>query len=146
MRPTQSTLAMASANRRSFLHGAALSAGLAAAHAQQPSPNDQINLGVVGFRGRGRDHYRAFARIPGVRVAYLCDIDERLFPGAINEIEKLGGYKPQTFVDIRRLLERKDLDAISIATPDHWHALQTIWACQGGKRRVRREARLPQPP
>ena len=122
---------MASANRRRFLHTMALSAGVSTA--AQRGPSDQITFGVVGFRGRGRDHYRAFARIPGVRVAYLCDIDERLFPGAIDEIEKLAGYKPQPLVDIRKLLERKDLDAISIATPDHWHALQTIWACQAGK-------------
>ncbi len=129
---------MPSTSRRSFVRNAALGAGLAGAPAVRPSwgqnsPNNQINLGVVGFRGRGRDHYRAFARIPGVRVAYLCDVDERLFPGAVAEVEKVGGNKPATFVDLRKLLQQKDLDAISIATPDHWHALQTIWACQAGK-------------
>ena len=129
---------MPSTSRRSFVRNAALGAGLAGAPAVHPSwgqnsPNNQINLGVVGFRGRGRDHYRAFARIPGVRVAYLCDVDERLFPGAVAEVEKIGGNKPATFVDLRKLLQQKDLDAISIATPDHWHALQTIWACQAGK-------------
>ncbi|MGH9675079.1 MAG: Gfo/Idh/MocA family protein, partial [Bryobacteraceae bacterium] len=70
---------------------------------------------------------------PNVRVASLCDIDERLFAEAVAEVEKAGGAKPETFVDIRKLLERKDLDAVSIATPDHWHALMTIWACQAGK-------------
>jgi predicted dehydrogenase len=119
---------MKSSTRRSFVQSA-----LAGAAWAQRSPNDQVNLAVVGFRGRGRDHYRAFARIPGVRVAYLCDIDERLFPGAAAEVESLAGNKPATFVDLRKLLEQKDLDAISIATPDHWHALQTIWACQAGK-------------
>lgn len=99
----------------------------------QQSPNNEIRLGVVGIRGRGRDHYRAFSKVPGVRIAYLCDIDQRLFPAAVKEIESLGGAKPETFVDLRKLLERKDLDAISIATPDHWHALHTIWACQAGK-------------
>ncbi len=79
-------------SRRSFVRNAALGAGLAGAPAVYPSwgqnsPNNQINLGVVGFRGRGRDHYRAFAQIPGVRVAYLCDVDERLFPGA-HAVEK----------------------------------------------------------
>ncbi len=129
---------MQSTSRRSFVKGAALGAGLAGAPAvrsawAQGGPNQQVNLAVVGFHGRGRDHYRAFARIPGVRIAYLCDIDERLFPGAVAEIEKIAGYKPATFVDVRKLLEKKDLDAISIATPDHWHALMTIWACQAGK-------------
>jgi predicted dehydrogenase len=128
---------MSSASRREFVKSAALTTGLAAAPAGSSrawnSPNDQINLGVIGFRGRGREHYRTFAKIPGVRVAYLCDIDERLFPAAVAEVEKIGGTKPQTFFDIRKLLERKDLDAVSIATPDHWHALATIWACQAGK-------------
>ena len=126
-----------STSRREFVKTAALGASLAAASplgAQaQTSANDTVNIGVVGFRGRGRDHYRAFARIPGVRVAYLCDVDERLFPRAVEEVEKIGGYKPETIVDIRKLLEKQDLDAISVAAPDHWHALMTIWACQAGK-------------
>ena len=116
---------------------AALSSALASpavlpALGQSP-PSDQIRIGVVGFRGRGRTHYQTFARMPGVRVAWLCDIDERLFPGAVAEVEKIAGYRPATETDFRRLIERKDLDAVSIATPDHWHALQTIWACQAGK-------------
>ncbi|MGH9719886.1 MAG: Gfo/Idh/MocA family protein [Bryobacteraceae bacterium] len=128
---------MESSNRRGFLKDAAV-AGLAAAPAVhkawgQASPSDQINLGVIGFRGRGRDHIRAFTRIPGVRVAYLCDVDERLFPDAVAEVEKAGGYRPQTFFDMRKLFEQKDLHAVSIAVPDHWHALATIWACQAGK-------------
>ncbi len=124
---------MRSPNRRQFLTTAAAVAPAVRPAWAQVSPSDQINLAVVGFRGRGRDHYRAFAGIPGVRVAYLCDVDERLFPGAVADVEKIGGYKPETFVDIRKLLEKKDLTAISIATPDHWHALHTIWACQAGK-------------
>ncbi len=117
-------------NRRSFVKGVAMGASLAAA---QTSAADTINLGVVGFRGRGRTHYRTFANIPGVRVAYLCDVDERLFPRAIKEIEEIGGYTPKTETDIRKLLEHDDLDAISVAAPDHWHALMTIWGCQAGK-------------
>ncbi len=114
--------------RRSLLGAAALAPVFA-----QRGPNDRINIGVVGIRGRGRDHYRAFSRIPNVRVAYLCDIDERLFPAAVDEVEKLGGHRPETIVDMRKMLERSDLDAVSIATPDHWHALHTIWACQARK-------------
>jgi predicted dehydrogenase len=128
---------MSSASRRNFM-GTALRTGLAAAPAARPlwgqkSPNEVVNVGVVGFRGRGRDHYRAFARMPNVRVAYLCDIDERLFPDAVAEVEKMGGNRPVTFTDVRKMLEQKDLDAISVATPDHWHALITIWGCQAGK-------------
>jgi predicted dehydrogenase len=121
-------------NRRDFLvKAAAIGAPAVRTARGQSSPNNEIRLGVVGFRSRGRDHYREFARIPGVKVAFLCDVDQRLFPGAVKEVESLGGNRPETFVDLRKMLERKDLDAISIATPDHWHALQTIWACQAGK-------------
>jgi predicted dehydrogenase len=123
-----------SSSRRDFVKTAAF----AAAPAVRPSwgqsnPSNRINIGVVGFHGRGRDHYREFAGMSNVRVAYLCDIDERLHSGAVAEIEKMAGNKPETFVDLRKMLEKKDLDAISIATPDHWHALQMIWACQAGK-------------
>ena len=71
--------------------------------------------------------------MPGVRVGYLCDVDERLFADSLAAAEEIAGYRPQIETDIRQLLERKDLDAISVATPDHWHALMTIWACQAGK-------------
>ena len=118
--------------KKAFATGLATTA-LARSAPGQASPSDTVNLAVVGFRGRGQAHINAFARIPGVRIAYLCDVDERLFPGAIAQVEKIGGNRPQTETDIRRLLEKKDLDAISIATPDHWHALMTIWGCQAGK-------------
>ncbi len=125
---------MAETSRREFVARTAV-AGAPAVRAAwgRTSPNSEIRLGVVGFRSRGRDHYHEFAKIPGVKVAFLCDIDERLFPGAVKEVEALGGNRPETFVDLRKMLERKDLDAISIASPDHWHALQTIWGCQAGK-------------
>ncbi|MCS7024858.1 MAG: Gfo/Idh/MocA family oxidoreductase [Bryobacteraceae bacterium] len=118
--------------RRNFLTSTAAAPAVYPAWGQS-SPSQEVRLGVVGFRGRGRDHYRAFAKIAGVKVAFLCDVDERLFPDAVAELEQIAGYRPETFVDLRKMLERKDLDAISIATPDHWHALQTIWACQAGK-------------
>ena len=123
--------------RRDFVRGA-LTTGLMAAPAVRPawgrtSPNDRVNVAVVGFRNRGRDHYRNYSKIPNVRVAYLCDVDERLFPAAVAEVEKLSGHRPTTVVDFRRLIEKKDLDAVSIATPDYWHALLAVWACQAGK-------------
>ena len=122
-------------SRRTFLRKAAITAGAPAIRAgwAQRSPNEVVNIAVVGFHGRGKEHYRAFAKMPNVRVAVLCDADERLFPAAVAEVEKLAGYRPATEYDIRRLLERKDIDAVSIATPDYWHALMTVWACQAGK-------------
>jgi predicted dehydrogenase len=121
---------MPSSRRQFLLSSAAIGAQAAQ---NQGAPSDRINVAIVGLHGRGRDHIRAFARIPNVRVAALCDVDERLFPTSVAEVEKLGGNRPVTEVDMRRLLERKDIDAIAIATPDYWHALQTIWSCQAGK-------------
>jgi len=108
------------------------------------SPNDTLNVAVVGISGnrprirgmiggRGMTHIRNYADIPNVRVTAICDVDERLFPAAIAEVEKLYGNRPRTEVDFRKLIEDKDIDIISVATPDHWHALHTIWACQAGK-------------
>jgi predicted dehydrogenase len=95
--------------------------------------NDRINIAVVGIRSRGQTHAKSWAKIAGVRVKTLCDVDEKLFPERVKEIEGIQGKAPKTEVDIRRVLEDKDIDAISVATPDHWHALATIWACQAGK-------------
>ena len=124
-------------SRRNFIRNAALTTSLAAAarpraSAQTP-PSDQVNIAVVGIHGRGRSHYRAYSRMPGVRVAYLVDIDERLFPEALEYVEQTAGYRPKTHYDLRKALEDEELDAVSIATPDHWHALHTIWSCQAGK-------------
>ena len=95
--------------------------------------NDRINIAVVGIHGRGGSHIREWLKIKGVQVTYLVDPDTRLFPQRLKQIEKLGGRKPKTVIDLREALEDKDLDAISTASPDHWHALQAIWACQAGK-------------
>ena len=107
-------------------------------------PNETLNVAVVGLSGsrpkirgmkggRGIKHIQAYGGIPNVRVSHICDVDERLFPAASDEVEKLFGKKPKTETDFRKLLENKDIDAISIATPDHWHGLMTVWACQAGK-------------
>ena len=96
-------------SRGSFVGSTVLGAGLVAASAPRPwqaqtSPSDTLNLGVVGFRSRGRTHIRQFARMSGVREAYLCDVDERLFPDAVAEVEQIRGYTPQTETDIRHHL------------------------------------------
>ena len=114
-----------------FVASAALGTGLAASASAKQS--DTVRVGVVGIRGRGRTHIREFASIPGVRVSHLCDVDERLFAATLSEVEQTAGYRPAVETDIRRLVERDDLDAISVATPDHWHALMTVWGCQAGK-------------
>ena len=87
----------------------------------------------AGLRGRGGDHTAAYLQEPNVQIAAVCDVDESLLQRRIREIEAAGRPKPATYVDFRRLLEDKSIDAVSIATPNHHHALQAIWACEAGK-------------
>ncbi len=97
------------------------------------SPNETIQVAVMGIRSRGTAHALTLAKLPNVNVAALCDVDERLLPKLAADVEKISGKKPRTETDIRKVLENKEIDAISIAAPNHWHALATIWACQAGK-------------
>jgi predicted dehydrogenase len=95
--------------------------------------NDTINMAVIGIRGQGGTHIRNFAKMDKVRVKYLVDIDENLFAERQKQVEEIAGYRPKTAWDMRKVFEDKDIDAISTATPNHWHALTTIWAAQAGK-------------
>jgi len=98
--------------------------------------NDRIRVAVVGMKRRGREHIRCFhelAKEENVEVAALCDIDESVLQENAAYYEKLSGRKARLLVDVRKLLEDPSIDAISYSTPNHWHALGTIWACQAGK-------------
>jgi predicted dehydrogenase len=95
--------------------------------------NDRVNVAVIGVRGRGREHMDLFSRTPGSCVAALCDVDTRETDAALAVLEKSQSMRPKVYQDLRKLLEDKDVDAVSIATCNHWHALATIWACQAGK-------------
>jgi predicted dehydrogenase len=104
----------------------------------QVKPSDMLNVGVIGINDRGGlygggGHAANFTKIKETRVTAICDCVQYLLPKAIKDIEDLGGPKPATYDDYRRMLENKDLDIISIATPDYWHALMTVNACQAGK-------------
>ncbi len=135
--------------RRLFLSKtAAATAGLAAAFPRRTraqSPNDTINVAVIGLRGdnkghptwtargRGQDHYEHLAQLKNVRVTHVVDIDERHFKDSLAFVKGKYGGSPATETDFRRVLDNRDVDAVTIAAPDHWHALMTIWACQAGK-------------
>ncbi|MFB3827257.1 MAG: Gfo/Idh/MocA family protein [Bryobacteraceae bacterium] len=97
------------------------------------SPNDTVRVACVGVRGQGQAHIAAYAKMPNVRIAAICDLDPTVLKTRIADAERQAGYRPAAFTDFRKLLEDKSIDAVSIATPNHWHALQTIWACQAGK-------------
>jgi len=95
--------------------------------------NDRVRVAICGIRGRGMDHVRGYSKVPNAEIAAVCDIDENVAAERIPAIEKMTGNRPKHVVDIRKLLEDKSIDAISVATPNHWHALMTIWGCQAGK-------------
>jgi len=104
-----------------------------AAPARSADSAEKLTLAVVGIRGRGRQLASDFASRNDCQVAYLCDVDESLFPERVAEIEQIQGSAPTTVQDFRRALDDPSIDAIVCATPDHWHALATVWACQAGK-------------
>src|SRR5216683_3249558 len=95
--------------------------------------NDTIHIAVAGLNGRGQSHVEEWTRMQGVEITYLIDPDTRTYAKRLKQATGKGGKEPQVIKDVRRALEDKDLDAISIAKPNHWHALMTIWACQAGK-------------
>ncbi|HKE22609.1 MAG TPA: Gfo/Idh/MocA family oxidoreductase [Bryobacteraceae bacterium] len=97
------------------------------------SPNDTVRVGCVGVHGQGRSHIRAYSAMPNVEIAAICDVDESVLNQRLQEIEKAGKKRPAGFTDLRKLLEDKSIDAISIATPNHHHTLQAIWGVQAGK-------------
>lgn len=94
--------------------------------------NDALRVAVVGFKGRGNDHINSFLRIPGVRVAALCDCDQRVLDGAVSKLKEQG-HDVKGYLDVRDCIADKDIDIISTATPNHWHALISVWACQANK-------------
>jgi predicted dehydrogenase len=136
-------------NRRGFLKqslgaAGAIALGGCAAEAKRrpwvvfpPPPrrgaNEEIRVAVVGAGGMGRGHVAQHTHAKGVRVVAICDADERRIADRSKIVTEAGDPKPTAEPDIRRLLDRKDIDVISSATPNHWHALVTVWACQAGK-------------
>ena len=114
-------------NRRNFIVAAAAAQHLVAA-------SDKVNLAVIGIRGQGRHLAGSFAKLPDVNIVHLCDVDERVYANCAKAVE-LGSGRPAARLvkDLRRVLDDKGIDAVAIATPDHWHAPATILACAAGK-------------
>ncbi len=122
--------------RRSFLKSSILTTAAlslsARSYSQTEGANSDIRVAVVGFNGRGGDHIQNYLKIKGVRIVALCDVDTAVLAKGAAQL-KAKGVEVETFQDIRKLLESKEVDAISIATPNHWHSLGAIWGCQAGK-------------
>jgi len=119
-----------------FLKGSILSTAAlslpARSYAQVAGANDAIRVAVVGFNGQGGSHIKALQAIPGVRLVALCDADQAVLDRGVKTLATQN-ITVQPYQDVRQLLDNKNIDAISTATPNHWHALLTIWACQAGK-------------
>jgi len=132
-------------NRRGFLRRSAI-AGLAAgaagagprrataaATAAGKAAGERIRVGLMGCGGRGNTLVAGFARRPDVEGKYLCDVAPRQLPRVAKTVEGVTGKAPRQLTDFRRMLEDPALDALIVATPDHWHALATVLGCQAGK-------------
>ena len=119
-------------NRRHFLMSTAAAAG-ALSTKSLASANDTVRVACVGIRGQGNAHIRVYSKMQNVEIAALCDVDESVLNKRLDEVVSFGKKRPAAFTDVRKLLEDKSIDAISIATPNHWHSLIGIWACQAGK-------------
>ena len=131
---------MSGLTRRDFIRNAAAAAACAgfgsAVRARASSKilgaNDDIRIAIVGLRKKGKEHIDIFGKVPGVRIVALCDVDTQFLDFEAKKF-KDSNEEVATYVDYRKLLDDRDIDAVVIVTPDHWHALMSIWACQAGK-------------
>jgi predicted dehydrogenase len=123
--------------RRSFIRKSAGAAALLTMPTIIPArafgANDKVRVAVLGVNGRGTSHIEGFSALPNAEVVCLCDPDLEILGKRANEFEKKYGRKVVQKQDLRKVFEDKGIDAVSVATPNHWHALATIWACQAGK-------------
>src|ERR1700694_3502849 len=122
--------------RRTFV--GTLGVGTTLAALKQPAlagkgPNDQVVMGMIGVGNQGTSRLKEFMQQPDVRIAAICDVDRRHLDRAIALVEQEKGYKPQAFGDFRKLLAVKEIDAVTVVTPDHWHAIPTISAFEADK-------------
>ncbi len=113
----------------------ALSPNVFAFHKNRLSASDQINIGAIGINGMGWADTKAALKVPGVQLVALCDVDRNVLDKRVKELAALNidAAKVKIYGDYRKLLENKDIDAVIIGTPDHWHCLQMVEACQAGK-------------
>jgi predicted dehydrogenase len=119
--------------RREFVKSSATTgAALLLPFSRVRGANDDIRVAVVGMRNQGSNHINWFRNIPGVRVVAICDADKSVIDREEKKFKERN-EKVDSYIDYRKLLEDKNIDAIITATPNHWHALVTIWGCQAGK-------------
>ncbi|MGO8697024.1 MAG: Gfo/Idh/MocA family protein [Limisphaerales bacterium] len=113
--------------------GAMASPFIRSAHAGKPGPNDRIRLGLIGCGGMGQGDLECFFLNPEVDCAVICDVDDAQIAKGVAICQSKRNQTPDAVKDFRRVLDRKDVDVVLIATPDHWHALPMVMAAQAGK-------------
>src|SRR5687767_10785025 len=128
---------MSHTSRRDFVK---LATAAAAASTVASSPiaraadaNERFTLAVVGPGGMGSNLLRSFASMKDVTISHVCDVDSNRMGAAVKDVESRSGKAPRAVADMRRIFDDKSIDAVVIATPDHWHAPATILACEAGK-------------
>ncbi len=129
-------------SRREFIRNSVLAAsgaGLVSAMGKpfmdipKAGANDRLVVGLIGCNGMGFANLEYFLKQPDVECAAMCDVDANVLKRKLADLKKMGVKKPDTYGDFRKLLERKDIDAVIIGTPDHWHCIPMVMACQAGK-------------
>ncbi|MFA6241502.1 MAG: Gfo/Idh/MocA family oxidoreductase, partial [Candidatus Hydrogenedentales bacterium] len=116
-------------SRRTFLRTAAAATVVSAASRRGYAANNQIRLGHIGVGGQGGMHVGLLSQMPDVKIVAVCDVDE----SHANHAAETSGQSPDKYSDFRKVLERKDIDAVIVATPDHWHVPVALLACEAGK-------------
>jgi Oxidoreductase family, NAD-binding Rossmann fold/Oxidoreductase family, C-terminal alpha/beta domain len=137
---------MPSLNRRDFMYDSAWLAAAAASvgplanlasaakpEAKKESPAEKLRVAVIGVRGRGMEHVRGFLAQPNCEIVTICDVDSAVIKNAMSNVEKKQGQAPKYEKDLRKVMDDKNVDIVSIATPNHWHTLAALWAMQAGK-------------
>ena len=109
-------------NRRTFISAGAAGLALVASRSSRAAPSERVRVAVIGLRNRGTDHARMFAASPHAEVVAICDVEDSMFAKPVKAVEAATGKAPRIEKDFRRLLDDKTIDAVTIATPDHWHA------------------------
>src|SRR5689334_9576098 len=118
--------------RRQFIQTAA--AAIATSRFPILGANDRVQIGIAGLGGRGTNHIDFYNTLSAdCRIAAVCDVNQAARERAVARVQKAKQYAPKEFEDMRAMFESKDVDAVSLPLPNHWHALATIWACQAGK-------------
>jgi len=121
--------------RRQFLGTSAAAVIVAGAMSKGKvfGANERVRMGVAGIHSRGGSHLEGFSKCEASEVVAICDVDKRVLEGRAKSMQDTFGKRPKTYVDMREMFADADVDAVSFATPNHWHALGTVWACQAGK-------------